>query len=80
LKGAQILGVSPADCVVAEDAASGVRSGKAAGAQVLGLLTTSTVKELSSAGADWIAADLGALSLDSQGQTAALTFRLQEKK
>jgi sugar-phosphatase len=80
LKGAQILGISPADCVVAEDAASGVRSGKAAGARVLGLLTTSTAEELSSAGADWIAADLSALSLNPQGQTAGLTFRLQEKK
>jgi sugar-phosphatase len=80
LKGAQILGISPADCVVAEDAASGVRSGKAAGARVLGLLTTSTEEELSSAGADWIAADLSALSLNPQGQTADLTFRLQEKK
>jgi len=80
LKGAQILGISPADCVVAEDAASGVRSGKAAGARVLGLLTTSTEEELSSAGADWIAADLSALSLNPQGQTADLTFRLREKK
>jgi hypothetical protein len=44
------------------------------------LLTTSTEEELSSAGADWIAADLSALSLNLQGQTAGLTFRLQEKK
>jgi sugar-phosphatase len=80
LKGAEVLGISPADCVVAEDAASGVRSGKAAGARVLGLLTTSTEEELSSAGADWIAADLSALSFDPQGKTAALAFRLQEKK
>jgi sugar-phosphatase len=80
LKGAQILGIDPADCVVVEDAASGVRSGKAAGARVLGLLTTSTEEELSSAGADWIAKDLSALSLDPQGKTAALAFRLQEKK
>jgi mannitol-1-/sugar-/sorbitol-6-phosphatase len=80
LKGTQILGISPADCVVAEDAASGVRSGKAAGARVLGLLTTSTEEELSSAGADWMAADLSALSLDPQGQIATLAFRLQEKK
>ncbi|HMD06159.1 MAG TPA: HAD family hydrolase [Candidatus Acidoferrum sp.] len=80
LKGAKVLGISPADCVVAEDAASGVLSGKAAGARVLGLLTTSTEEELLSAGADCIAADLSALSLDPQGQTAGLAFRLQEKK
>jgi sugar-phosphatase len=80
LRGAEILGMAPVDCVVAEDAASGVRSGKAAGARVLGLLTTSRKEELLSAGADWIAEDLSALSLDSHGQTAGLAFRLQEKK
>jgi sugar-phosphatase len=79
LKGSEILGVAPADCVVAEDAASGVRSGKAAGARVLGLRTTSTDEELLSAGADWIAKDLSALSLEPQGQNTSLVFRLLEK-
>jgi sugar-phosphatase len=80
LKGAEVLGVSPAVCVVAEDAASGVRSGKAAGGRVLGLLTTSAEEELLSAGADWIADNLSSLSLDPQGRTGDLAFRLQEKK
>ncbi|HKN74266.1 MAG TPA: HAD family hydrolase [Candidatus Acidoferrum sp.] len=79
-KGAEVLGISPADCLVAEDAVSGVRSGKAAGARVLGLRTTSAEEELLSAGADWIVDDLSALSLNPQRQTAGLTFRLQEKK
>jgi len=80
LKGAEILGVVPAECVVAEDAASGVRAGKAAGARVLGLRTTSRDEELLSAGADWLAEDLSDLSLAAQGQSAGLAFRLQEKK
>lgn len=80
LRGAEILGVAPADCVVAEDAASGVRSAKAAGARVLGLLTTSSEEELLIAGADWIAENLSALSLVPRGQTSSLAFRLQEKK
>lgn len=80
LKGAEILGAVPADCVVAEDAASGVRSGKAAGARILGLLTTSTHAELLAAGADWIAGDLSALSLRPQVQTSGLVFLLKEKK
>ncbi len=80
LRGAEILGMAPAECIVAEDAASGVRSGKAAGARVLGLLTTSKEEELLSAGADWIAENLSALSLDQQQQTVGLAFRLQEKK
>ena len=80
LKGAEILGIAPADCVVAEDAPSGVRAGKAAGARVLALLTTSTEAELLDAGADWIADDLSALSLETPGNGAGLTFRLREKK
>jgi mannitol-1-/sugar-/sorbitol-6-phosphatase len=80
LKGAEILGVAPAECVVAEDAASGVRSGKTAGARVLGLLTTSPAEELLAAGVDWIAENLSALSLEPKVQTAGLAFRLQVKK
>jgi sugar-phosphatase len=80
LKGAEILGIVPAECVVAEDAASGVRSGKAAGARVLALLTTSTQDELLSAGADWIADDLSALTLASEVKTTGLAFLLREKK
>jgi sugar-phosphatase len=80
LKGAEVLGMAPADCLVAEDAASGIRSGKAAGARVLGLRTTSTDEELLAAGADWIADDLSALSLELQIRTSALAFLLEEKK
>jgi len=80
LRGAEVLGIAPADCVVVEDAVSGVRSGKAAGARVLALRTTSTDAELLSAGADWIADDLSSLSLDPQAHTPGLTFLLREKK
>lgn len=80
LRGAEVLGIAPADCVVVEDAASGVRSGKAAGARVLGLLTTSREDELLSAGADWIAENLSALSLDPGERSDGLALRLQEKK
>jgi sugar-phosphatase len=80
LKGAEVLGMAAADCVVMEDAPSGVRSGKAAGARVLALRTTSKDEELLAAGADWIADDLSALSLEPSGQTKGLAFRLKEKK
>jgi sugar-phosphatase len=80
LKGAETLGMAPAECVVAEDAASGVRSGKAAGSRVLALLTTSAKDELLSAGADWIADDLSALTLAPNVKTKGLAFLLREKK
>ena len=63
LKGAEVLGFSPRDCVVVEDAPAGVRSGKAAGARVIALRTTMTEKELWDAGADWVVRDCSAISL-----------------
>jgi sugar-phosphatase len=61
LKGAAALQLPPIDCVVIEDAASGTRSGKSAGARVLAIRTTSTDAELLAAGADWIANDCASL-------------------
>ncbi|HKW19449.1 MAG TPA: HAD family hydrolase [Terriglobales bacterium] len=53
-KGAELLGVPAAKCVVFEDAPAGIRAGKAAGALVIALRSTSPDKELEGAGADWI--------------------------
>src|SRR6266581_7419538 len=64
LKGAQLLGVPPSECVVIEDAPAGIRAGKAAGAHVLALRTTASDAELQEAGADWIVDDCGALFAD----------------
>lgn len=77
LKGAEALQTSPADCVVAEDAPSGVRSGKAAGARVLALRTTSTDAELLSADADWVADNLAAISLEPDTAGAPIVFRVR---
>jgi sugar-phosphatase len=54
IKGAALLGVPPTKCVVFEDAPAGIRAGKAAGALVIALRTTSPDHELEQAGADWI--------------------------
>jgi beta-phosphoglucomutase-like phosphatase (HAD superfamily) len=63
LRGAEVLGFSPRDCVVVEDAPAGVRSGKAAGARVIALRTTMTDRELWDAGADWVVRDCAAIAL-----------------
>jgi mannitol-1-/sugar-/sorbitol-6-phosphatase len=81
LKGAEILRIAPAQCVVVEDAPSGVRAGKAAGARVLALRTTSTDAELLAAGADWLVDDLSAVFLQlSPKSEIAFTLRAQETK
>jgi mannitol-1-/sugar-/sorbitol-6-phosphatase len=80
LKGAEVLRIPATHCIVAEDASSGVRSGKAAGARVLGICTTSTASELLNAGADWIANDLSAISLESPLENETIELLLRPKK
>jgi mannitol-1-/sugar-/sorbitol-6-phosphatase len=63
LRGARILGLSPTDCVVIEDAPAGIQSGKAAGSRVIALRTTAPDSALRDAGADWIVTDCSAISL-----------------
>ncbi|MBO0910263.1 MAG: HAD family hydrolase [Acidobacteria bacterium] len=53
-RGAELLGVPASECVVFEDAPAGIRAGKAAGARVIALRSTSPDSELEQAGADWI--------------------------
>ena len=55
-RGAELLGLSPADCIVVEDAPSGVDAGLAAGCRVLGVTTTHPAEDLDRA--TWTAASL----------------------
>lgn len=73
LKGAKLLGVSPAECVVIEDAPSGVRSAQAAGMKTIAVPTTYAVQDLQ--GADAIAADLASLSVDASNGVIRLVVR-----
>lgn len=63
LKGAQSLGLDPADVIVVEDVPAGVRSGKAAGCRVIALCTTMPEADLRNVGADWLVGDCSAISL-----------------
>lgn len=67
LMGAKILGFAPGECVVLEDAPSGIRAGKAAGTRVVALRTTAGDAELQEAGADWIVEDCAELSVGVSG-------------
>jgi sugar-phosphatase len=55
-RGAELLGFLPGECVVVEDAPSGIGSGKAAGCRVMAVLGTEPAEELR--GADWVVASL----------------------
>lgn len=64
--GAQRLGVDVRRCLVVEDAESGVRSGRAAGAAVLALRTTEP--EGPGGGADLVVDDLSAVRFEVTGE------------
>jgi sugar-phosphatase len=67
LKGACLLGIRAADCVVLEDVPAGIRSGKAAESRVIACKTTVSEPELKDAGADWIVEGCGSIALARRG-------------
>lgn len=71
-RGAELLGLAPADCVVVEDAPSGVGAGIAAGCRVLGVLGTHEVSELCEA--TWIAESLNAVEVRLMSDGLELRF------
>jgi sugar-phosphatase len=73
-RGAELLGVQPHDCLVFEDAPSGVRAGVAAGCRVLGVLGTHSAEELSEAGANWIVSSLGNVRTQTNDGRIAITI------
>ena len=58
LTAAKLINLPAPDCLVVEDAASGVRAAKAAGSRCLALTTSLDAGTLRGLGADWVAADL----------------------
>ncbi|KAI0063218.1 HAD-like protein [Artomyces pyxidatus] len=64
LKGAETVRVAPANCLVIEDAPSGLNAGRAAGAKVLAVCTSHSRDAIVESGAkpDWIVKDLTRVS------------------
>jgi len=71
-RGAALLGVRPEQCVVVEDAPSGVGAGVAAGCRVLGVLGTHSREELKEA--DWVMASLEGLVVTANANGLELRF------
>lgn len=76
LKGAELLKVNPADCVVVEDAPAGIRAARAAGMKVISLPSTYPEDELHEA--DAIVSGLSKIrvSLDGAGPHGPMTVTL----
>ena len=74
MTGAKLLGFASGECVVVEDAPTGVGSGVAAGSPVLGVLGTHSRQELMDAGATWVADSLAGVALTASGEGLVLKF------
>lgn len=71
-RGAELLGFRPEDCIVVEDAPSGVGAGKAAGCRVLGVLGTHSEEELQET--DWIVSSLEGMAVTATPEKLELRF------
>lgn len=75
LKAAQLLGLAAETCVVVEDVAAGIRSGKAAGARVIATRSTVSDVELKSSGADWIVNDCRDIAVVGVNRDVTIALR-----
>ena len=71
-RGAELLGYTPGECVVVEDAPSGVGAGLAAGCRVLGVLGTHPAEQLRAA--TWRARSLEAVEVTVKADGLELRF------
>jgi len=71
-RGAELLGFAPAECVVVEDAPSGVGAGLAAGCRVLGVLGTHSASDLREA--TWIAGSVDEIAVTAKADGLELRF------
>ena len=67
-----MVGVDPAECVVVEDAPTGVGAGKAAGCRVMGVLGTHSAEELREA--DWVVGSLEEVRVGVVGEGLELAI------
>jgi len=65
LKGAELLGVNPAECLVIEDAPAGIRAAHAGGMKAIGLTSTYPATALSDA--DWVVHNLADIQVSLDG-------------
>jgi mannitol-1-/sugar-/sorbitol-6-phosphatase len=72
LKGAEILGLPPTDCVVFEDSASGTKAGRAAGCTVIGTTFSHRIDELGAA--HYLVTDLTGIAVNVLPDGIELTF------
>jgi len=72
LRGADLLGLAPSDCLVIEDSASGAQAGRAAGCKVLATLFSHSLESLIDA--DWVVRSLEDVRVQLAGDSLEISF------
>ncbi|EMR72932.1 putative glycerol-3-phosphate phosphatase protein [Eutypa lata UCREL1] len=68
------------DILVLEDSPAGIRSGKAAGCKVLGLVTSHTAEQVLAAGPDWVVRDLRSVRMVACDEEEEQQLQQQEEE
>ncbi|KAI0110132.1 HAD-like protein [Daldinia grandis] len=66
------------DILVLEDSPAGIRSGKAAGCKVLGLVTSHTAEQVLAAEPDWIVRDLQSVKMIRSEKDGSVTLQISD--
>jgi len=77
LLGAKQAGVKPENCIVFEDAPSGIRSGRAAGCKIIALLTTHTREQVEAAQPDFVVKDLSCIAIQRTTTGVEVTIKTE---
>ncbi|KAJ1948694.1 hypothetical protein FBU59_001473 [Linderina macrospora] len=72
--GAKALGIEPSEALVFEDAINGVKAGYAAGATVVGVLTSTPEQGLKEAGAKYVIQDFANVKVEDKGDHLVISF------
>ena len=78
LMGARLLGRTPAECIVLEDAPAGIAAGLAAGMRVIGVATTYDRVRLAPLGCSAIVSTLADISVVRRGASATLMLDIAD--
>ncbi|KAJ1940911.1 hypothetical protein EC988_006902, partial [Linderina pennispora] len=72
--GAKVLGIEPSEALVFEDAINGTKAGHAAGATVVGVLTSTPEQALKDAGAKYVIHDFANVRVEDRGDHLVISF------
>jgi len=79
LLGTKLCGVRPENCLVVENAPSGLRSGRAAGCKTLGLITTHSQEQMEACQPDFLVTNLSSVTMRRLSKGVEVTVTMDSR-